>query len=106
MKTIKALLFKFLFPAEAKELRSLEDVLDLAGHLVGHRVDNCAHLYNAVDDLFSQRHKLRVEHADCLETLMALVSINEDGNWSTVLDADTLLPPHMQEYLHQVVART
>jgi len=46
------------------------------------------------------------EQADCLEALISLVSINEDGHWSTVFDADTLLPNHIQDYLHSVVARS
>lgn len=58
-----------------------------------------AHLIDTIDALV-------LEHGECLDSLMALVSINEDGKWSTVFEADTVLPDHLQNYLHQLVART
>lgn len=49
--------------------------------------------------------KSQIEQDLCLEALMGLVAINADGNWSTVMDSDTVLPIEMQRYLHILVAR-
>jgi len=106
MKKIKALLLKLLFPARTKKLRDLEEVMGFVAQLTGAQVHNPDQLYWALVRLVNQHKGLQSENADCLEALISLVSINEDGHWSTVFDADTLLPNHIQDYLHRVVARS
>lgn len=41
-----------------------------------------------------------------IDILMSLVAINEDGDWATVFDADTVVPKHAQDYLHGLVSNT
>ena len=52
-----------------------------------------------------QRDEAVYEHALCLDALMSLVAINEQGSWATVRVEDTVLPEDVQVYLHELVAR-
>ena len=45
------------------------------------------------------------ERDDCLNNLVALVAMDDDGHWTTVFDADTRLPAEISDYLTGLVGR-
>ena len=65
-------------------------------------------LASAIQSVAALRHELTTvaDQRDlCLGQLMTQVAINENGHWTTVLDADSALPQEMNDYLHALVGR-
>jgi len=50
--------------------------------------------------------RLMDEHETCLHALLSLVSLNDEHQWSTVFDADTVLPDEIQVFLDEMISRS
>ena len=98
MNQVKAFLLKRLFPAIAHELESL----GWRNAYLQRRSDN---LNLRIEQSHTRLKPLLQEQQACLDALMSLVAINDDGDWSTVMQEDTILPSELQDYLHKLVAR-
>jgi len=62
----------------------------------------------SVQSVTAIRHELTTvaDQRDlCLGQLMTQVAVNENGHWTTVLDADSALPQEMNDYLHALAQR-
>ena len=50
-------------------------------------------------------HELTLEQRDlCIDHLWALVAKDDDGTWTTVFEADTVVPREMADYLDKLAA--
>lgn len=64
-------------------------------------------VYEDVHQCWCKSHefidRLHDERAELTQVLMSLIARDDDGSWTTVFDADTILPAEYQDVLHKLV---
>jgi hypothetical protein len=99
--TFKRFLLRLLAPGISRHLTTLELTLqesEFTNDWLNERLAGLNGLRATISNIASERD-------DCLNNLVALVAIDDEGFWATVHDADTRLPAEMSEYLTGLVAR-
>ena len=101
LSPFKKFLLRLLAPGIHRHISTLELTLKEVEHT---NEWFCNQLHNTLN-LQETVISIAQERDDCLNNLVALVAMDDDGHWTTVHDADTRLPAEISEYLTGLVGR-